>query len=84
MLSNAGLRKEFSIEAVNPECYLVNQSPNWVLESKTPEEIWSSNPPSYEHLRVLGCPAYYVNVQQMKPEPRAIKYILPDHLSGVK
>lgn len=83
MLSNAGLRKEFSIEAVNLECYLVNQSPNWVLESKTPEEIWSSNHPSYEHLRVFGCPAY-VTVKQTKPEPRAIKHIFLDHLSGVK
>ena len=28
------------------------------LESKVAKEIWSRKPPSYKHLRVLGCEAF--------------------------
>ncbi|PKI76612.1 hypothetical protein CRG98_002921 [Punica granatum] len=67
--SKGGLGKEFWAEAVNLACYLVNQSPHRSLELKTPEELWSVNPPNYSHLRAFGCPAYaHVNDGRLKPE----------------
>eukprot|EP00253_Pinus_taeda_P036660 PITA_36660 len=38
MLNGVGLKQEFSIEAMETECYLVNRSPSSVLEDKTPHE----------------------------------------------
>ena len=58
MLSGAGLGHEFSTEAVDTACYLVNRSPSSVLEDKTPQEVWTGKKPSLSHLRVFGCDAY--------------------------
>ena len=58
MLSGTGLGQEFSAEAVETACYLVNRSPSSVLEDKTPHEVWTGKKPSLSHLRVFGCDAY--------------------------
>lgn len=83
MLSNAGLGKQFWTEAICTACHLVNRSPNASIDFKTPEEIWSDHPPSYSHLKIFDCPAFY-HVSQGKLEPRAKKCIFLGYASGVK
>ncbi|KAH9723177.1 Integrase catalytic domain-containing protein [Citrus sinensis] len=40
MLSNAGLNKEFWVEAVVYACHLINCLPSTVIEGRTPMEMW--------------------------------------------
>ena len=70
MLLNTGLRKYFWGEAVSRDCYLVNWSPASAINFKTPEEVWSGNPPHYSNLRGFGCPAY-LHIDQDKLEQRS-------------
>ena len=62
---------------------MVNRSPASAIKFKTPEEVWSGNPPNYSNLRVFGCPAY-AHVDEEKLEPRVKKYIFFGYASGVK
>ena len=48
----------FWAEALTTIVHLINRSPNKVLDTKVPEEVWLGKPPSYKHLRVFGCEAY--------------------------
>ncbi|XP_020270578.1 uncharacterized protein LOC109845717 [Asparagus officinalis] len=43
MIFNAGLGKEYWVEAVNTTCYLVNRLPSTAISCKTPEEVWSGD-----------------------------------------
>nr|CAH65740.1 OSIGBa0127D24.3 [Oryza sativa] len=83
MLSNAGLPKQFWAEAVSTACYLINRSPSYAIDKKTPIEVWSSSPAKYSDLRVFSCTAY-AHVDNGKLEPRAIKCIFLGYPSGVK
>nr|AAT44282.1 putative polyprotein [Oryza sativa Japonica Group] len=83
MLSNAGLPKQFWAEAVSTACYLINRSPGYAIDKKTPIEVWSGSPTNYSDLRVFGCTAY-AHVDNGKLEPRAIKCIFLGYASGVK
>ena len=58
MLSNVDLPNGFWAEALATIVHLINRSPNKVLDTKVPEEVWSGKPPSYKHLRVFGCETY--------------------------
>eukprot|EP00253_Pinus_taeda_P030532 PITA_30532 len=58
MLSGVGLGQEFWAEVVETACYLVNKSPSFALEDKTPQEVWTGKKPYISHLRVFGCDAY--------------------------
>lgn len=64
-------------------CYLVNRSPATAIACKTPEEMWSGNPPDYSDLKIFGCPAY-VHVNDGKLDPRAKKCIFLGYALGVK
>jgi hypothetical protein len=35
-----------------------NKSPHKVLESKTPEEMFSGEKPKVSHFKILGCPVF--------------------------
>ena len=59
MLSNAQLPDGFWAEALATAVHLINRSPNKRLEMRVAEELWSGKAPSYKHLRVFGCEAYY-------------------------
>nr|AAM08562.1 Putative retroelement [Oryza sativa Japonica Group]AAM10749.1 Putative retroelement [Oryza sativa Japonica Group] len=83
MLSNAGLPKQFWAEAVSTACYLINRSPSYAIDKKTPIKVWSGSPANYSDLRVFGCIAY-AHVDNSKLEPRAIKCIFLGYPSGVK
>nr|CAD40363.2 OSJNBa0093P23.9 [Oryza sativa Japonica Group] len=83
MLSNAGLPKQFWAAAVSTTCYLINRSPSYAIDKKTPIKVWSGFPANYSDLRVFGCTAY-AHVDNGKLEPRAIKCIFLGYSSGVK
>ena len=83
MLSNAGLGKKFWAEAVSTACFIVNRCPHTFIGLRTPEEVWSGKPASYDDLKIFGCPAY-AHVSQGKLEPRSIKCIFLGYTTGVK
>ena len=58
MLSNVGMHRCFWAEAASTACYLINRSPNIIIDKKTPIEVWSGSPPDYSGLRVFSYPAY--------------------------
>ena len=58
MLSNANLPNGFWVKALTINVHLINRSPNKVLDTKVPKEVWLGKPPSYKHLRVFGYEAY--------------------------
>ena len=71
MLSNAGLSKNFWVEALAYACYLVNRLPSSVIGGKTHLKVWSGKAAQdYDSLRVFGCPANY-HVKEDKLDPRA-------------
>jgi hypothetical protein len=45
-------------EAASTTVYIQNRCPHKVLESKTPEEVFTGCKPSVEHLRIFGSPIY--------------------------
>ncbi|KAI3680226.1 hypothetical protein L2E82_50551 [Cichorium intybus] len=48
-------------ECVLTAAYIVNRLPSKVIKYKTPYEILFRRKPSYDHMRVLGCLAYFWN-----------------------
>nr|GEV19068.1 retrovirus-related Pol polyprotein from transposon TNT 1-94 [Tanacetum cinerariifolium] len=55
MLSNAGLGKEFWVEAVTYACHLVNRLPSTAIDGKTPCEKWYGKPATdYDSLHLDG------------------------------
>lgn len=70
MLSNSGLAKAFWAEAASTACYIINCSPSYALDKKTPFEVWSGKPADYSDIKVFGCPAY-AKVDNGKLKPRA-------------
>lgn len=70
-------------EAVHTTCYLINRSPSTALNFKTPQEVWTGKPPSYQNLRVFGCPAFF-HVNEGKLEPRSRRGLFMGYPDGVK
>jgi hypothetical protein len=58
MIRAQGLDLEFWAEAVNMVVYIKNRCPTKALESKTPQEAWTSRKPDVSHLRVFSCKAF--------------------------
>ena len=46
------------MKSIKTIMHLINRSPSKALDGKAPKEAWSSKPPYYVHLHVLGCEAY--------------------------
>jgi hypothetical protein len=57
LLGASRLPKDLWGEAIATACYLRNRTPR-KGETKTPEELFSGQKPSGQHLRVFGCLAY--------------------------
>ena len=84
MLSNAGLGKQFWVEAVMYASHLINRLPSIALNGKTPLEVWSGKLANdYDTLRVFGSTAYY-HVKESKLDPRAKKALFMGVTLGVK
>jgi len=83
MLSSATVSKTFWAKAVTIACFLINRCPSTTMNMKTPEEVWSGHPLTYDRLRVFGCVAY-AHIRQDKLEPRALKSMFIRYPEGVK
>lgn len=57
MILQAGLTKKQWGEAAKIACYLMNMCPSSILSFKTPQEVWTGKPPSYQYLIVFRCEA---------------------------
>ncbi len=55
MIHAQGLDLEFWAKAVNIAVCIKNRCPTKALESKTPQEAWTSRKHDVFHLRVFGC-----------------------------
>lgn len=66
--------KAFWGEALHTTTYLVNRSPNRVLDLKCPEEVWSEKPPDLSRLMIFGCAAYVHN-KEGKLDRRAVNCV---------
>ncbi|GJU57696.1 transposable element [Tanacetum coccineum] len=84
MLSNAGLGKEFWVEAVIYVCHLVNRLPSSAIDGKTPFKKWYGKPATnYESLHIFGSAVYY-HVKESKLDPRAKKVLFMGITSRIK
>jgi hypothetical protein len=83
LLSNAGLSRDFWVEAVNTTCYSVNRSPLTAIDCKTPYKVWFGTSVDYSFLKFFGCPAY-CHVNDGKLKPRSKKCIFLGYEDGVK
>jgi hypothetical protein len=86
MLSGVGLAQEFWEEAVETARYLVNMSPSLALVDTTPNEVWSGNKPSVEHLKVFGYDAFLhvPKEKRSKMDKKAIKCFFIVYKEGMK
>ena len=55
LLEEKKMPKMFWPDTVKWTCYLLNRSPTSAVKNKTPEECWSGDKPTIEHIRVFGC-----------------------------
>ena len=83
LLISSGLGKSYWGEALATASYLINRSPNRVIQLKTPYEMWYGKPPSLKHLRVFGCAAYAHQTED-KLDARSIKGIFLGYPLGTK
>lgn len=77
MLKEAGLPVELWDEAAMTDAYLRNRTdigPEIDDQRITPEEAWTGEKPSIDHIRVWGCKCYsYVNPKSLPPKGRQDK-----------
>ena len=62
---------------------MINCSPSFAIEKKTPQEVWSGSPATYSDLKNFGCLAY-AHVDKGKLEPRLMKCIFLGYKFGAK
>ncbi|KAM0024788.1 putative RNA-directed DNA polymerase [Helianthus debilis subsp. tardiflorus] len=82
----ANLPIKFWGECVMTAAYIINRIPSKVLKNKTPYEVLLGKSPSYSHLRVFGCLAYYWNYDTRgdKFEPRGRPGVFLGYPYGTK
>ena len=72
MFINIKLLAKFWVKVVHTACHLINKCPLSAINFRTPQEVWTGKPGSYQHLRVFGSTTY-VLVNDGKLQPRAKK-----------
>lgn len=63
--------------------HLINMCPSTTLGMKKSEEVWSSNPPNLNKLRVFHC-IVYAHIRKDKVELRSMRYMFLGYPEGVK
>ncbi|KAJ0581372.1 putative RNA-directed DNA polymerase [Helianthus annuus] len=55
--------KGFWGECILTATYIINRLPSRVIKNKTPYEMLHGEKPNYDHMRVMGCLAYYRSIE---------------------
>jgi len=76
-------------ECVLSAAHIINRIPTPTLSNKTPYDCLFSTPPSFSHLRVIGCLCFVSTISRncSKFDPRAKSYVLvgyPYNIKGYK
>ncbi|KAL2253231.1 UNVERIFIED_CONTAM: Retrovirus-related Pol polyprotein from transposon RE2 [Sesamum indicum] len=69
IMFQASFPRHFWGDAILGATYLINRYPTAVLNWKTPYELLYDKPPTYSHLRTIGCLCFAI-----KPEPHISKF----------
>ncbi|KAJ1695814.1 hypothetical protein LUZ63_012512 [Rhynchospora breviuscula] len=75
---------EFWGECVLTAAHLINRTPTYILEDKTPYELLFGKPPSYNTIRVFGCLCYISHKSSDKFESRSKKCVFMGYPFGKK
>ena len=77
LLTRGRVPRTFWPEAVNWSIHVLNRSPTFAVQNKTPEEAWSGRRPAVDHFRIFGCLAYahISDVKRKKLDDKAEKCI---------
>ncbi|KAL8519248.1 hypothetical protein ACS0TY_010259 [Phlomoides rotata] len=69
MMSYTDLPKSFWDMLWKTSAYILNLVPSKSVP-KTPSELWTGRKPSLRHIRIWGCPAYVLDEETDKLDPR--------------
>jgi len=58
LLARGNIQKNFLPEAVNWSIHMLNRSPTFSVQNRTPEKAWSGRKPAVDHFRIFCCIAY--------------------------
>ena len=77
LLAKGRVPKTFWPEAVNWSVHVLNRSPTFSVQNKTPEEAWSGRKPVVDYFRIFGCIAYahIPDAQRKKLDNKSTKCI---------
>lgn len=78
MLLEMSVPRRFWAEAVMYAVHILNRSPAAALEAITPEEKWSQNKPSVDHLKIFGCVAFALvpYERRIKLDEKSVKCVM--------
>lgn len=82
----ANIPKRFCGECFLTARYIINRLPSKVIGNKTPYELLHGEKSNYDHMRVLGCLAYYRSIEKNgdKFEVRGRSGVFMGYPSGMK
>jgi len=58
LLARGNIPNNFWPGAVNWSIHVLNRSPTFSVQNRTPEEAWSGRKPAVDHFKIFGCIAY--------------------------
>ena len=58
LLARGNIPNNFWPGAVNWSIHVLNKSPTFSVQNRTPEEAWSGQKPAVDHFKNFGCIAY--------------------------
>ena len=83
MLVETWLGQEFWAEAASAATYVINRSPNSVIDYSLPEERWTGTKCDLRNLKRFGCSVFVHKIQE-ETSPRAIKGVFMGYPFGNK
>ena len=83
MLSYSNLPLSFWGYALQTACYILNRVPT-KSAPRTPHEMWKGKKPSLGHMKIWGCPAYVLDKDAKKLEPRSELCMFVGYPKGTK